>query len=164
MTDSDVLRRLKRLEEEIERLRSLERPEYVGGPGATWTPAFTGTGTAGTFTYGFQVGRYNRIGNAVFLYGRCSISAIGTPPTGNLRLTGLPFTAENTLALYGGLNLHSIANINYTAGAIELGALIVFNTAYVDFYEVFDALPVGALPAAALGAAGEIEFTGMYRV
>lgn len=164
MTDPDVLRRLERLEKDIERLRALERPEYAGGPAATWTPVFAGTGTAGTFTYTFQVGRYTRIGNAVFLFGRCSISAIGTPPTGNLRLTGLPFTAENTTALYGGLNLHSIAGINYTAGAVELGALIPFNTAYVDFYEVFDAAAVGALPAAALLATGEIEFTGSYRV
>lgn len=161
MTNPDVLRRLTWLEQEVERLGTVERPEYAIG---SFTPAFTGTGTAGTFTYSFRVGRYTRIGNAVHLYGRCSITAIGTPPTGTIRLTGLPFTSENTTALYGGLNLHSIAGITYAATSKQLVALISFNTAYADFYEVFSAAAVVALPAASLGATAEIEFTGSYRV
>ena len=59
-----------------------------------WTPALAGSGTAGTFTYSVQTGDYVRLGNTCFVRGRVRITAITVAPTGNLQITGLPFTSE----------------------------------------------------------------------
>jgi hypothetical protein len=59
----------------------------------TWTPTVIGTTVAGTATYTLQLGRYTKIGNIVNLYFACAWSS-GTG-TGNLRISGLPFSAIN---------------------------------------------------------------------
>jgi hypothetical protein len=76
---------------------------YVGGTGSanklddyeegTWTPTVIGTTVAGTATYTTQLGRYTKIGNIVNLYFAVNWSS-GTG-TGNLRISGLPFSAIN---------------------------------------------------------------------
>jgi hypothetical protein len=59
----------------------------------TWTPTVIGTTVAGTATYTTQLGRYTKIGNIVNLYFAVNWSS-GTG-TGNLRISGLPFSAIN---------------------------------------------------------------------
>ncbi len=67
----------------------------------TWTPTFKGSGTAGVFTYTQQQAQYIKIGKLVYVQCRIAILAIGTPPTGNMTIEGLPFTSETT-------NFHSL--------------------------------------------------------
>jgi hypothetical protein len=56
-------------------------------------PGLRGTGTAGTFTYATRVGRYQKLGNLVRFSFHLGISVAPNPaPTGNIRLTGLPYT------------------------------------------------------------------------
>ena len=66
----------------------------------TWTPAVSGSGTAGTVTYGTQGGSYTKIGNKV----TCWFSITNftqSGASGNFTITGLPFTCITTSAVRG---------------------------------------------------------------
>jgi len=73
---------------------------YLGGTGAanhlddyeegTWTPVIEGQTTAGSGTYGQQLGRYTKIGHRVFVDAYIDWSA--HTGTGNMQIGGLPFT------------------------------------------------------------------------
>ena len=77
---------------------------YLGGTGAanklddyeegTWTPVFGGTSTLGTYTYGEQQGHYVKIGSQVTVWFNLTDIATVTQATGNIRISGLPFTTN----------------------------------------------------------------------
>jgi hypothetical protein len=62
----------------------------------TWTPVIQGTTSAGVAT-GFGAGTYSRIGRMVFVIGFYTWSA--HTGTGNLRISGLPFTLSDTVPM-----------------------------------------------------------------
>jgi len=78
---------------------------YVGGTGSanylddyeegSWTPVCVGSTTAGTVTMNgsYTRGRYTKIGNTVYIH--CVVVWSSLTGTGNLRITGLPFTSRN---------------------------------------------------------------------
>lgn len=68
-----------------------------------WTPGWGGTTTNPTVTYTRQQGHYMRAGNTVTIFGSVVISAVSVAGTGNLRLTGLPFTVSATPGLRGSI-------------------------------------------------------------
>ena len=64
----------------------------------TWTPAWGGTVSNPTNTYTTQTGKYTKIGNRVICF--CEIATATTSGgSGNLRITGLPFTVSSGLSL-----------------------------------------------------------------
>lgn len=127
-----------------------------------WTPAFAGTTIAGVFTYTIQDGYYFVLSNNIVLYGRVAISAIPTPPTGNMRITGLPFPSHATITS-GGICFTSISNFNYAANAIELKARTGSGVQFVDIREVFDNGAEVSVPAANFtNVACELRFFGLY--
>ncbi len=81
----------------------------------TFTPVLIGLTTAGTGTYAAdgQVGRYTRIGNRVFFDVYLSWSA--HTGTGNIEITGLPFTVQNTT------NANRTYSVIYSAVALTAG-------------------------------------------
>jgi len=89
---------------------------YLGGTGAanklddyeegTWTAALTAD--TGTITLSYDLMRYTKIGRVVTVSGLIICSAVSSP-TGDLALTGLPFTVNNnTDGEYSGLSTGSI--------------------------------------------------------
>jgi hypothetical protein len=108
----------------------------------TFTPTVIGTTTAGTATYAYAVGNYVKVGDAVHFQIIISWSA-GTG-TGNLALSGLPFTA--------GSSYYSVS-----LGRIDALALTALNiaTAYVEDATtkiIFAQTPVGG------GAASQVPY------
>ncbi len=65
----------------------------------TFVPTVIGTSTAGTASYSNQVGRYTRINNRVFI--TLVLTWTGGTGTGNLKITGLPFTVQYTAGIAG---------------------------------------------------------------
>jgi len=61
----------------------------------TWTPEYTASGTAPTFTYDNQIGVYTKIGNLVTVGWRIRTDS-ASGGSGNLWVTNLPFTIGNT--------------------------------------------------------------------
>jgi hypothetical protein len=59
----------------------------------TFTPIIIGTTTAGTGTYTTNSGRYTKIGDLVYI--QLQIDQTNHTGTGNMRITGLPFTSQS---------------------------------------------------------------------
>jgi len=95
----------------------------------TWTPVFGGAGGTSGQSYGAQKGYYTKIGRQVFCSFQCEFSAEGTV-SGNLRLTGLPFTQNSDTYGSGYLNQMSNLGSNYINGTIRVGGTtgVVFVT------------------------------------
>lgn len=161
-------KQLRNLQRQIEQTRTIERPGASGFDSfyatGTWTPAFAGTTVAGTFTYNGQVGFYTRIGNQVLVHGFVSISAIAVNPTGNMIITGLPFTAAN-VGLDFSVALGYVHNINTSANIVQLTAIVRLNSTQIWLGEEFDNAAWTQFPAANFtNAAAAIELSAVYQV
>lgn len=87
MSDDALIQRIRTLGERVGALERLELPGLASG---SWTPAFAGTTTAGSFTYAIQTGQWSRYGPLVLAWFELKLSAIGVAPTGNVVISGLP--------------------------------------------------------------------------
>jgi len=126
----------------------------------TWTPVCVGTTTAGTVTMNgsYTRGRYTKIGNTVYIH--CTVVWSSLTGTGNLEITGLPFTSRNI----GAANL---VNASFTASnnlTVPSGYLafagIPNNTATIRIYtQGTGGTNVSAL---AVDASGELYFNITY--
>ncbi len=76
----------------------------------TWTPVVYGATTAGSYIYGYQYGKYTKIGNMVH-YTLNIYTTGGTAGTGEIRISGLPFTntADRNYCMAATDNSHSAA-------------------------------------------------------
>lgn len=95
----------------------------------TWSPTLTTTGT--DFTSGGQAGTsgtYTKIGRLVFVRGTCGLSGAVSAGTGNVSITGLPFTAASAsigdlylirVTLTGTLGITIASGSGTTACSIE---------------------------------------------
>ena len=82
-----------------------------------FTPAITFGGGNTDIAYSGQTGTYTRIGNRVLFNLRIALSAKGSS-TGELRITGLPFTSSDS-------SLNYPAAVRFTNAASDLGAQTV---------------------------------------
>ena len=93
----------------------------------TWTPVISADVTATGQVFSTQAGWYIKIGKDVFVQGYVQLSTLGTL-TGAVRLTGLPFTSENTANQFVVGNVQW-ANLNTTwvnvLGRIGANATII---------------------------------------
>ena len=79
----------------------------------TWTPALTGNSAV---TYSNQVGIYTKIGNTVVA--KCYLNMSAWTGTGDsVNITGLPFAANTSLAIYGG-NAIMVDNLTSDENAV----------------------------------------------
>ncbi len=113
----------------------------------TWTPAWGGTGS-GAVAGTTAVGWYTKIGNVVqggFIIDSCA-SVAGF--TGDLLITGLPFTATSTGSHYGAVAMGNYANVTLSASYTQLMGVIVPSATHISLYQggsaqAQDPLPVG---------------------
>jgi hypothetical protein len=93
----------------------------------TWTPTISGTSTAGTGTYSAQNGRYTKIGNQVTV--SAYINWTAHTGTGNMNLSGLPFTVLNVSNVFYSVSFGLFRNVALTASNVAT-AYAVFNQTY----------------------------------
>ena len=98
---------------------------FLGGTGTsnklsdyeegTFTPTFTATTTNPTVTYQNQEGSYVKIGDLVHfqIYFRVAETSAGS---GNLKISGLPFTSHSGDAEYGGMQVSFLLGWNGSGG------------------------------------------------
>jgi hypothetical protein len=125
----------------------------------TWTPIIIGTSTAGTGTYTTQVGRYTKIGNIVIANAFFVWSA--HTGTGNMWISGLPFTTSNTS------NLYFPATIGYTLTlAVNANTVLSGYSNINSTNVILESLPVsgGTSSPVAMDSAAGIMFTVTYQV
>jgi len=93
-----------------------------------WTMGISdGTNTATLTGSGYNVGRYFKTGNKVYVQGFLDVQSIGSC-SGNLKLTGLPFTAANAPNAYGAVLFGYGAGLSITAGTNLAGYVEGNNT------------------------------------
>lgn len=83
----------------------------------TWTPAIQGVTSGGTTTYTDQHGYYIKVGRLVFLQFNVAYSA--ATGTGNVRLDGFPFTAQNVAAGFAQGPVQT-SGVTYPAGTTSI--------------------------------------------
>lgn len=124
----------------------------------TWTPVVEGATSAGTGTYGNQIGIYTKVGRVVQF--QCWLQVQSHTGTGACLIKGLPFTASSNLARGTG-NLNYFANL--TLSASHTAALqVVGGQAYL----VLNEHPVGGGVTVNVNVDPnmQIRFSGSYTV
>lgn len=119
----------------------------------TFTPVVIGTSAAGAGTYSLQSGRYTKIGNRVFFDIALTWSA--HTGTGDIRLTGLPFTAAGTLTSW--LNI-ALQNFTYSG---DIKARVNGSATTI---EIFSQTSAAAVVGVALDTAASVFISGSYPV
>jgi hypothetical protein len=124
----------------------------------TFTPAVSGTTTAGTGTYSIQVGRYTKIGNRV--YYNIYLAWTAHTGTGNLRLISMPFTSNSTANNISAAAV-AVSNLALTAGNVAV-AYVSPNSAQINILQY----PTGGggLTEVAMDTAATIFYSGHYEV
>jgi len=123
-----------------------------------FTPVIVGTGSAGTGTYTYQVGRYQKIGNRVFF----SASVEWTAHTGtvNMFVGGLPFTSAN-IANVNQACAVGFSNITLSAGNYLTASIPNLSTA-ITLLQV--ATGGGSFNLVPIDPAGTVFISGHYEV
>ena len=120
----------------------------------TFTPAVVGTTTSGTATYSVQTGAYTKIGNLVYV--NIYLTYTSGTGTGQLRISGLPFTSAGSFFSVAGVYLDNILlTATYYPQVIMNGS-----STNVDFYQGAG----GGSAGLAYDAAGTILMSLTYRV
>lgn len=148
------------VDNDITALGSITGDEIVA-PTGTWTPVLKGTGTAGTFTYTVQTGRYIKFNKWIIATGRIDISAISVAPTGNMRIGGLPFTVLNSVAI-GTVDIGLLSAYNLGATTAFLTGMPANNTTDIAFFETIDNAGAGNALASGILTNFIIAFTAIY--
>jgi hypothetical protein len=124
----------------------------------TYTPIISGSSSAGTGTYSVQEGRYTKVGNLVYVTAVMTWSA--HTGTGNMRLSGLPFTVLNVVGLEPPLSLQ-VNDVALTALNVAL-ATFRRNATYAEVLQT----PVGggSLTDVPIDTAASIRYAGSFLV
>ena len=155
-----LLQMILALRADLDELRDQESATPKSG---TWTPTFLGTSTAGVFTYNVQSGAYSLIGKIVYFTGRARITAIGTPPVGNMQMGGLPFTCES--GFFHPVTFGIVGQFNYSASSIGLTGFVNVSDTTITLRETFDNIADVNVPAANFtNVACDILVSGVYRI
>ncbi len=119
---------------------------------ASWTPVLQGTTTAGTFTYTRRVARQMLLSaNVVFCQFEIVVGSVSAGATGNLVMTGLPYTSKNTTNYQQSGVLSQWDLLNVTAGYTP-SINIRPNSTIVDFVQSGDNVGSAAVPASTVTA------------
>ena len=97
-----------------------------------WTPVYGGSTGNPTATYDFQKGSYVKVGNLVHVQGRLRTDAT-SGGSGNLQVTGLPFTSINQSNHYS--TLHIGYSSSWAADKFPISGLLNANNSFVTLYK-----------------------------
>lgn len=121
---------------------------------ATFTPVITGTTVGGVGTYTGQAGNYYRIGNLVYF--TISLGWTAHTGTGNMTITGLPFTTASgsDTSVFS----PSWSNITLAAAGNKILAYALFSSTTITLREVGS----GANSALPMDTSGALQISGTY--
>lgn len=138
-----------------------EQLRYITPQQEQWTAAIRGAGTAGTYEIASQQSWYCRIGDWVYLSTFITLAgSITGGGTGNLNITGVPFTK---IASHHPVGQVALVGVNWTAGA-HLGVAFTSTDESTSLYviETNDDAASAALAIGALAANDQILATIAY--
>lgn len=137
----------------------------------TWTPVLTTSGNTDYTSVGYsiQYGHYTKIGHKVIVQCRVQTNSFTQgSPSGNIRISGLPFTsATNNIFDYAGsIGFSSHVNYNLSSfGTLSTGAVVNRGTANISITRTRSNNTADGVPATAITASGfDISITVTYIV
>jgi hypothetical protein len=133
--------------------------QYSSG---TWTPTLQGSTLGGTPTYTVQSGTWEKVGRMVTARFSVAVSALGGP-TGNMQISGLPFTSVNAANDNGGCTIHLMSGVTLDAGYVTLTGIVAPNTSLVALQELASAKTGQPTPVSVFAAATTLEGVVHYR-
>ena len=99
----------------------------------TWTPNYSTDGTPPSLTYADRAGFYIKIGRMVFISFKIEAATVSSQGTGNMNLTGLPFTASPSSV--SGFSAISVGfSSGWATSQSPIGALIFSGNTFVRPY------------------------------
>ena len=104
----------------------------------TWTPVFAGGSSAGSYTPGTTTGFYTKVGRKVYVTASLLNIATNTAGSGELRITGLPFTPNNDAGASSNIGTVMLDNFNVNNNTIHLCSLVSPNETYMTIREIVD--------------------------
>ena len=127
----------------------------------TWTARLTTTGTAFNNELN-QTGIYTKIGNLVTVQVQVLLSGASSGGTGEVIITGLPFTCSSSQAAYGSFNMGRVTLSNTLGSNISIPA----STNYIRFLFLVNGANSATLDASALNGQSTpyISVTITYQV
>lgn len=128
----------------------------------TWTPVLS-DGTNNATMSASTAGSYTKIGNTVFYRARVRLTSLGSV-SGNIRVTGLPYTVTNNNSNYGGGSTAAYGgSLSLTAG-VSVSQIPVATTAYIGLYTWDSTAGCTAMQATEFTASGDLYISGQYYV
>lgn len=127
----------------------------------TWTPVLSdGTNNA---TSTVTVGHYVKIGRLVHAKGRLITSSLGSV-SGDVRITGLPYTSSNMSASFSVFNCTYAAGMSLNTATENIGGYVVINGSHITLRLWDSTLGQTNLDASEWGASGSSMFDVTYYV
>lgn len=126
----------------------------------TFTPVLTTTGTGFTSGGATGSGIYRKVGGYVHVRGHCTLSGAVSAGTGNVTITGLPFTS-------GAVGIGSLYIIRVTlTGTLGISIAVANGSAACTIEQNVSASPTTSLPASAVNGNSDpaIYFSLSYPV
>lgn len=128
----------------------------------TWTPSVTTSGTVGTPAYSVQTGSYEQIGRFVVARFNVQLSGWTGSPTGNVSVTGLPFTSTATANEFGTCNISQYLVTGLAANNFGVHGSISQNTTTMNLQQMGNT-GNSLVTAAQFGTTGIVIGTCFYR-
>ena len=127
----------------------------------TWTAVISDGTNNATMTSNRTTGSYTKIGNVVTVAGYIGTDSLGSV-SGNIRMTGLPFTSAGGNSSYSGCAFAYAENLNITANQVVAGFVDISST-YISL-QLWDATGgTTAMQASEWSADGVVIFNITYR-
>ena len=102
----------------------------------TFTPGYAGATTAGTYTFATRTGHYTKVGDMVNATIKLTNITDTTEGSGEINITGLPFTSENDGSFVCGSVV--LDNFNAASGTVSLAVRLEANSTAMDIRETRD--------------------------
>lgn len=163
MSDPNLImqRQIQELQATLEVLRKADTAMYTTG---TFTPTFSGSATAGAWTYSTQAGFYTQIGNRIFFNLSIAAATRTSVPSGDAWIVGLPTNSNATANSHSAVCVDTISGFTLTGTIVQLTARVPPSATRVELVENIGTAPSAAslLAATAIGATAFIRVSGTY--
>ena len=100
----------------------------------TWTPTYAGATTAGSFTYGDNIGVYTKIGRSVFVTLRLVNITEVSAANGSVVIAGLPFASDASMT---GGNMR-LDQFNLSSDVYQVAFIVSSSASNLNIYQSKD--------------------------
>jgi len=127
----------------------------------TVTLAMSDSSTSFTMASGFATGYYTRIGDRVYVNGYIKTTSINSASSGDVKVTGLPFTSKSTNNSYASVDVGYQAGLNISSGT-PIGGFVNINGTQFYITTGDSAAGISNMTATEWSNDGEIVFSLNY--